>query len=61
IVGEPSDRRWTVLIEREGLPLVVITRSMVDPYWFTTVLYRLRPSLRPSPPPAPPRGPVSET
>ncbi|MDQ6523294.1 hypothetical protein RB608_06780 [Nocardioides sp. LHD-245] len=49
IVGEPSDRRWTVLIEREGLPLVVITRSMVDPHWFTTVLYRLRPGLRPGP------------
>ena len=48
IVGEPGERRWTVLIEREGLPLVVITRSMVDPYWFTTVLYRLRPELRPS-------------
>lgn len=47
IVGEPSDRRWTVLIERPGLPLVVITRSMVDPHWFTTVLYRLRPGLRP--------------
>ncbi|MCR1786124.1 hypothetical protein KVF89_26565 [Nocardioides carbamazepini] len=53
IVGEPSDRRWTVLIEREGLPLVVITRSMVDPHWFTTVLYRLRPGLRPAPAPAP--------
>lgn len=50
IVGEPSDRRWTVLIEREGLPLVVITRSMVDPHWFTTVLYRLRPGLRPEDP-----------
>lgn len=49
IVGEPSERRWTVLIEREGLPLVVITRSMVDPHWFTTVLYRLRPGLRPTP------------
>jgi len=47
IVGEPGERRWTVLIERDGLPLVVITRSMVDPHWFTTVLYRLRPALRP--------------
>lgn len=47
IVGEPGERGWTVLIEREGLPLVVVTRSMVDPYWFTTVLYRLRPGLRP--------------
>lgn len=47
IIGEPSERRWTVLIEREGLPLVVVTRSMVDPHWFTTVLYRLRPGLRP--------------
>ncbi len=47
IIGEPSDRRWTVLIEREGLPLVVVTRSWVDPHWFTTVLYRLRPGLRP--------------
>ena len=47
IVGEPGHRRWTVLIEREGLPLLVITRAMVDPYWFTTVLYRLRPELRP--------------
>ncbi|WGY01333.1 hypothetical protein QI633_22685 [Nocardioides sp. QY071] len=47
IVGEPGERRWTVLIEREGLPLVVVTRSMVDPHWFTTVLYRLRPGLRP--------------
>ncbi|WP_436697927.1 hypothetical protein [Nocardioides sp. BYT-33-1] len=53
IVGEPGDRRWTVLIEREGLPLVVITRSMVDPHWFTTVLYRLRPGLRPSSAPGP--------
>ncbi len=52
IIGEPSDRRWTVLIEREGLPLVVITRSMVDPHWFTTVLYRLRPGLRPEATPA---------
>ncbi|GAA3530198.1 hypothetical protein [Nocardioides daeguensis] len=52
IVGEPSDRRWTVLIERPGLPLVVITRSMVDPHWFTTVLYRLRPGLRPDAPAA---------
>jgi hypothetical protein len=47
IIGEPSERRWTVLIEREGLPLVVVTRSWVDPHWFTTVLYRLRPALRP--------------
>jgi hypothetical protein len=47
IVGEPGERRWTVLIERDGLPLVVITRHMVDPHWFTTVLYRLRPELRP--------------
>lgn len=47
IVGEPGHRRWTVLIEREGLPLVVVTRAMVDPFWFTTVLYRLRPELRP--------------
>lgn len=49
IVGEPGQRHWTVLVEREGLPLVVINRSMVDPYWFTTVLYRLRPELRPDP------------
>ncbi|XBB65515.1 hypothetical protein ABFU82_15500 [Nocardioides sp. WV_118_6] len=48
IVGEPGHRRWTVLIEREGLPLIVVTRSMVDPFWFTTVLYRLRPELRPA-------------
>ncbi|MBM7516621.1 hypothetical protein [Nocardioides nitrophenolicus] len=47
IVGEPGERHWTVLIERDGLPLVVITRAMVDPHWFTTVLYRLRPGLRP--------------
>ncbi|WP_377320800.1 hypothetical protein ACFJIY_17200 [Pimelobacter simplex] len=47
IVGEPGHRRWTVLIERDGLPLIVINRSMVDPFWFTTVLYRLRPELRP--------------
>ncbi|MFD0807138.1 hypothetical protein ACFQ0K_13680 [Nocardioides caeni] len=47
IVGEPGQRQWTVLAERPGLPLVVITSSMVDPYWFTTALYRLRPELRP--------------
>lgn len=47
IVGEPGHRRWTVLVERDGLPLIVINRSMVDPFWFTTVLYRLRPELRP--------------
>ncbi|WP_344110887.1 hypothetical protein [Nocardioides humi] len=59
IVGEPGDRRWTVLIERDGLPLVVITRSMVDPHWFTTVLYRLRPGLRPDPADDAVAGPVS--
>ncbi|WP_408898044.1 hypothetical protein ACJ5H2_02820 [Nocardioides sp. R1-1] len=48
MVGEPGERRWTVLIERQGLPLVVIDRSMVDPHWFTTTLYRLRPGLRQS-------------
>ena len=49
IVGEPSERRWTVLIERDGLPLVVVTRSLVDPHWFESALYRLRPELRPEP------------
>lgn len=47
IVGEPGHRHWTVLIERKGMPLVVIKSSMVDPHWFTTALYRLRPELRP--------------
>lgn len=47
IVGEPGDRRWTVLFERRGLPLVVVNSSMVDPHWFTSALYRLRPELRP--------------
>lgn len=47
IVGEPGHRRWTVLLERPGLPLVVINASMVDPHWFTSALYRLRPELRP--------------
>ncbi|HWJ09267.1 MAG TPA: hypothetical protein VNS46_07820 [Nocardioides sp.] len=47
IVGEPGDRRWTVLFERPGLPLVVVNASMVDPHWFTSALYRLRPELRP--------------
>lgn len=47
IVGEPGQRQWTVLAERPGLPLVVINSSMVDPFWFTTALYRLRPELRP--------------
>lgn len=47
IIGEPGHRRWTVLFERPGLPLVVINESMVDPHWFTSALYRLRPDLRP--------------
>lgn len=47
IVGEPGDRRWTVLIERPGQPLLIVTRSWVDPEGFTQVLYRLRPGLRP--------------
>lgn len=47
IVGEPGHRRWTVLLERPGRPLVVIDASMVDPHWFTSALYRLRPELRP--------------
>lgn len=47
IVGEPGHRRWTVLVERPGQPLVVIDASMVDPHWFTSALYRLRPELRP--------------
>ncbi|HVK27897.1 MAG TPA: hypothetical protein VM575_06135, partial [Nocardioides sp.] len=47
IVGEPGNRRWTVLFERPGLPLVVVNSSMVDPHWFTSALYRLRPELRP--------------
>lgn len=47
IVGEPGHRRWTVLFERPGLPLVVVNASMVDPHWFTSALYRLRPELRP--------------
>lgn len=47
IVGEPGHRRWTVLLERPGLPLVVINASMVDPHWFTSALYRVRPELRP--------------
>lgn len=47
IVGEPGDRRWTVLFERRGLPLVVVNAGMVDPHWFTSALYRLRPELRP--------------
>lgn len=46
MVGEPGERRWTVLVERPGQPLLVITRSMVDPALFTEVLYRLRPELR---------------
>lgn len=47
IVGEPGDRRWTVLFERPGMPLVVVNAGMVDPHWFTSALYRLRPELRP--------------
>lgn len=47
IVGEPGHRRWTVLVERPGLPLVVIDARMVDAHWFTSALYRLRPELRP--------------
>lgn len=47
IVGEPGHRHWTVLVERPGLPLVVINSSMVDAHWFTSALYRLRPELRP--------------
>lgn len=47
IVGEPGHRRWTVLFERPGLPLVVVNAGMVDPHWFTSALYRLRPELRP--------------
>ena len=46
-MGEPGHRRWTVLFERPGLPLVVVNASMVDPHWFTSALYRLRPELRP--------------
>ncbi|WP_435770196.1 hypothetical protein [Nocardioides sp. SYSU DS0651] len=48
IVGEPGQRRWRVLVERHGLPLVVISPGMVDPHWFTTALYRVRPDLRPA-------------
>jgi hypothetical protein len=47
IIGEPGHRRWTVLFERPGLPLVVVNESMVDAHWFTSALYRLRPDLRP--------------
>lgn len=47
IIGEPGHRRWTVLVERPGRPLVVIDATMVDPHWFTSALYRLRPELRP--------------
>ncbi len=47
IVGEPGHRRWTVLFERPGLPLVVVNAAMVDAHWFTSALYRLRPELRP--------------
>lgn len=47
IVGEPGHRRWTVLLERPGLPLIVINASIVDPHWFTSAIYRLRPELRP--------------
>lgn len=50
IVGEPGHRRWTVLLERPGRPLVVVDASMVDPHWFTSALYRLRPELRPAQP-----------
>ena len=45
MIGEPGDRRWTVLVERPGQPLVVITRGMVDPQRFTEALARLRPEL----------------
>lgn len=58
IVGEPGHRRWTVLIERAGMPLVVINSSMVDPHWFTSALYRLRPELRPGA--ADDRGPAED-
>lgn len=47
ILGEPGQRRWRVLVERAGQPLMVITPGMVDPHWFTTSLYRIRPDLRP--------------
>ncbi|KRB77678.1 hypothetical protein ASE01_05605 [Nocardioides sp. Root190] len=47
IVGEPGHRRWTVLLERPGLPLIVVNASIVDPHWFTSAIYRLRPELRP--------------
>ncbi|MBS4752785.1 hypothetical protein KG112_08190 [Nocardioides sp. zg-ZUI104] len=53
IVGEPGHRRWTVLIERAGQPLIVISSAMVDPYWFTGLLYRIRPELRPDAQPHP--------
>ncbi|MDN5744303.1 MAG: hypothetical protein L0H31_04195 [Nocardioidaceae bacterium] len=47
MVGQPGDRRWTVLVERPGQPLLVITSSMVDPVLFSDALYRLRPELSP--------------
>lgn len=46
MVGEPGQRRWRVLVERPDLPLIVVTPAMVDPHWFSTALYRLRPELR---------------
>lgn len=46
MIGEPGHRRWTVLLERPGRPLIVITRAMVDPERFTEALCRLRPELR---------------
>lgn len=52
VVGEPGLRGWAVLVERMDEPLIEITDSMVDPYWFTTALYRIRPELRPGAQPA---------
>lgn len=49
VVSEPGLRGWAVLVERADRPLLEITAAMVDPYWFTTALYRLRPDLRPGP------------
>ena len=46
VEGKPGHRRSRVLIERQGQPLLVIDRSMVDPREFHPVLHKLRPDLR---------------
>ncbi|MEQ6901622.1 hypothetical protein [Nocardioides sp. YIM 152588] len=46
VVGRPGRRGWKVLVEQAGEPVLTVNASMVDPVWFSDVLYRLRPDLR---------------